>query len=233
VAEVGDHDDVEYLDLTAYGYTDSALPMQAVGWLGSEHGVQGGTATPLTSTELQLLQTASSRVRSLMLGVHECEFCRAVEGTGEFRYYLLSGVIHAAPTMIVHYAEQHGYRPPVELLSGLSESMRPHWDWRAERMCSILADESADMTWRADAAVDLALWDDRRAYDALRSALRDEELVDLAGSEIGRSLAAFSGRAYAHDLAGESLRPIVRSGIEKASDVDYGLFVRRVSPSRQ
>ncbi|MFI1992089.1 hypothetical protein [Actinoplanes sp. NPDC020271] len=224
---------MEFLDLTAYAYSESALPMKAVGWLGSEYGVQGGDATPLTGAELQLLKSASLRVRSLMLGVHECEFCWAVEGNGEFRYYLPSGVIHAAPTMIVHYAEEHGYRPPFELLSGLPEAMRPPWDWRAERLCAVLRDESADFVWRADAAVDLALWDDRRAYDALRSVLNDEELVDLAGSEVGRSLAAFSGRAYASDLADGYLHPVVRSGIEKASQIDYRLCVRPVPPLRR
>jgi hypothetical protein len=94
----------------------SALPMTAVGWLGGAYGVQGGAAAPLTAAELRLLQAASIRVGSLALGWHECEFCSAVEGNGEYRYYLPNGVIHAAPTMIVHYAERHGYRPPAEFV---------------------------------------------------------------------------------------------------------------------
>jgi hypothetical protein len=224
---------VEYLDLTAYVYSDCALPMRAVGWLGREHGLQGDAASPLAACELRLLQAASLRAGSLALGWHECEFCSIVEGNGEFRYYLPGGIVHAAPTMIVHYAEQHGYRPPAELLSGLSEAVRPQWDWRAERLCSILLDASADFDWRADAAVDLARWDDPRAYEALWSALQDEELVDCAGHEIGRSLVAYSGRAYAGDLTGEDLHPMVLFGIEKAYNVDYRFLIRPVPPPRR
>jgi hypothetical protein len=228
-----DHDVVEYLDLEAYTYSESLLPMKVVGWLGDEYGVQGGADAPLNGTELRLLEAASSRVRNLMLGLHTCEFCWTVEGTGEFRYYLPSGVILTAPTMIVHYAEQHRYRPPAELLDSLSEAMRPQWDWRAERLCAALLDDAADIEWRADAAVDLALWRDRRAYEALRSALRDEELADLVGNELGRSLAAFAGQAYATDLADGCVHPMVRHGIEVASDiVDHRVFVRPVQPYR-
>jgi hypothetical protein len=205
---------VEYVDLTAYTYSESVLPMKAVGWLGSEHGIQGGTAAPLTSTELRQLKAASSRVRRLMLGWHVCEFCRAVEGNGEFSYYLPTGDIHAVPTMIVHYAEQHSYRPPAELLNNLSEAIRPQWDWRAEYLCTFLLDGSADFVGRVGAAVDLSLWRDRRAYDALWSAMEDKELLDLAGDEVGRSLAAFADEPYASDLADGHLHHMVRSGIE-------------------
>ncbi|MEV6350903.1 hypothetical protein [Actinoplanes sp. NPDC051851] len=220
---------MEFLDLTAYTYSESMLPMRAVGWLGREHGVQGGAGMPLTGAELRLLKAASSRARRLMLGFHPCEFCGAVEGNGEFGYYLPGGVVHTAPTMIVHYAEQHGYRPPAALLSHLSEATRPQWDRRAELLCSVLADASADLGWRVDAAVDLALWTDRRAYDTLRSALRDEELVDVAGNELGRSLTAFAGQPYATDLGADGEHPLVRFGIERASTVDYREFVRPVS----
>jgi hypothetical protein len=207
--------------------------MRAVGWLGSEHGLRGGTGATLTAAELRLLRTASRRAGGLSLGWHECEFCSVVEGNGEFRYYLPGGVTYAAPTMIVHYAEQHSYRPPADLMDGLSEAVRPRWDWRAERLCSILLDASVDFDWRADAAVDLACWDDPRAYDALRRTLRDDELVDCAGEEIGRSLAAFDGRAYADNLAGENLHPLLRFGLEKASQVDHRVFIRPALSARR
>jgi hypothetical protein len=231
-AQARDHEIVEYLDLTPYVYTDSALPMTAVGWLGDEHGVQGGTATPLTDTELRMLQAASRRASNPMLGYHECEFCSVVRGNGEFRCYLPGGAIYAAPTMIVHYVVRHGYRLPVELLSGVSEAVRPRWDWRAERLRSILLDESADYSWRANAAADLGRWGDPRAHEALWSAVQDEELVDCAGDVVGRSLVSFAGRDYARDLAGEDLHPMVRFGIEKASWVDYRIFIQTVARQR-
>ncbi|KUL32955.1 hypothetical protein ADL15_18200 [Actinoplanes awajinensis subsp. mycoplanecinus] len=141
-------------------------------------------------------------------------------------------MLYAAPAMVVHYVEQHGYRPPADLLNGLSAAIRPRWDWRAERLCSILLDENADCGWRADAAIDLARWDDPRAHEALRSALIDDELVECAGDDIGRSLAAFTGRAHAGDLDEEDLHPMMRHGIEKALQIDCQVFIRLVPPSR-
>ncbi|BCY08769.1 hypothetical protein [Actinoplanes sp. L3-i22] len=204
---------MEYLDLTEYAYAESVLPMKAVGWLGTEHGIQGGTAAPLASAELRLLNAASTRGRRLMLGRHRCEFCQLDESSGEFSYYLPSGDIHAAPTMILHYAEKHSYRPPAELLDNLAESMRPQWDWRAEYLCALLLDESADFGARAEAVIDLSLWRDRRAFDALWSAMDDEEMVDLAGDELGHSLATSAGEPYAGGLTDSRLHHRVRLGI--------------------
>ena len=65
------------------------------------------------------------------------------------------------------------------------------------------------------------------------SALQDEELVDCAGHEIVRPLVAFFGCTYAGDLSAEDLYPMVRFGVEKASNVDYRLFIRPVPPPRR
>jgi hypothetical protein len=112
----------------------------------------------------------------------------------EYRYYLPDGEIYAAPMMILHYVEEHGYRPPGELRDGLRAAGQPRWDWRAERLHAVLLDQSADPDFRCQAAVDLANWNDLRALDALRCAAHDEDLADVAGDEIGRSLAAFVDR---------------------------------------
>ncbi|MDR7275219.1 DUF7919 family protein [Catenuloplanes atrovinosus] len=218
---------MEYLDLSPYAYTASPLPMTSVGWLGSEHGVQGGTGSPLTEAELRTLRAASRRVCNVMLGFHPCEFCEAVEGNGEYRYYLPGGRTFAAPAMIVHYAERHGYRPPREFLDGLPEAVRPAWDGRAESLREVLLDGAAGLEWRAEAAVDLAQWNDRRAFDALRQAVADAELADCAGDEIGRSLAAFAGRDYAAGLDRDGLPPSVRFGVADAARNDALTLVRR------
>ena len=140
------------------------------------------------------------------------------------------GRIFAAPVLLLHYAEQHGYRPPAQLLDALAEPAPLHWDGRAEHLCQVLLDEAADIGVRAEAAVGLACWDDRRAYDALWNSMRgDEELLDCAGDEIGRSLAAFSGRAYAKNLKVETLHTMVQFGIEKAAQDDYQMFLRTFS----
>jgi hypothetical protein len=219
---------VEYLDLTAYEFLRSVLPMTAAGWLGPEHGVQGGTEHPLTAGELRALRAASARVAMKTLGRHECEFCAAADGNGEFHYYLPDGAVFAAPTMILHYAEQHRYRPPAPVLLAGPAPLR--WDERADRLCSVLLDENADPTDRTEAAIGLARWDDRRAHDALWDAMRDEELLDCAGDEVGRSLAAFAGRAYARDPASETLHPMVRHGIGNAGQDDRRIFLHTRRP---
>jgi hypothetical protein len=119
--------------------------------------------------------------------------------------------------MILHYVEQHGYRPPRELLDGLREAEQLRWDWRAERLHAALLDRSQDPDIRCQAAVDLANWNDPRALSALRCVAHDEDLADVAGDEIGRSLAVFLNRGLVKDLRAEDLHGMVRYGLEEAS----------------
>ncbi|MBL7258119.1 hypothetical protein [Paractinoplanes lichenicola] len=213
---------MEYLDLSPYEFSSSALPMRSVGWLGAGHGVQGGTANPLTGSEMANLRAASRRVGSIALGFHQCEFCGEVEGNGEFRYYLPGGEIYAAPAMILHYAARHSYRPPRELLT---DFVPPVWDWRAERVRALLLDSSADFQWRAGAIVDIAQWDDRRGFDALWHVMtsdEDRELLECTSDDIGRSLAAFTGTG----LTAEDLHPYVRHAFETA-DTDQLVYLVR------
>lgn len=208
---------VEYLDLSPYDYLGFPLPMRAVGWLGRGYGVQGASMAPMTGVELERLRAASRRLGSRTLGWHDCDFCGAFAGNGEYRYYLPDGKIYAAPMMILHYVEEHGYRPPGELRAGLRAAGQPRWDWRAERLHAVLLDQSQDPDFRCQAAVDLANWNDPRALDALRRAAHDEDLANVAGDEIGRSLAAFVDRGLAMDLLAEDLHDMVRYGIDEAS----------------
>ncbi|MEV6370954.1 HEAT repeat domain-containing protein [Micromonospora musae] len=171
----------------------------------------------MTGAELERLKTSSRRIGSVTLGWHDCDFCGAFEGNGEYRYYLPDGEVYAAPMMILHYVEEHGYRPPRELRDGLETAGRPRWDWRAERLRGVLLDQSEDPDFRCQAAVDLVNWDDPRALDALRRAAHDEDLADSAGDAIGRSLAAFVDRGLARELLVEDLHVMVRHGIEEES----------------
>jgi hypothetical protein len=208
---------VEYLDLSPYDYLGFPLPMRAAGWLGRRYGVQGADAAPMTGTEVERLRAASRRLGNVTLGWHDCDFCGTFEGNGEHRYYLPDGEIYAAPMMILHYVEEHGYRPPRELREGLQAAAQPQWDWRAERLHAVLLDQSEDPDFRCQAAVDLANWNDPRALDALLRAAHDEDLADVAGDEIGRSLAVFVDRGLTCDLLAEDLHVMVRYGIEDAS----------------
>jgi hypothetical protein len=140
-----------------------------------------------------------------------------VQGNSEYRYFLPAGMIYAAPMLIVHYVEEHGYRPPRELLNGLRAAGNLRWDWRAERLRAVLLDPSGDFDFRCEAAVDLANWNDPRALEALRRAAHDEDLVDSAGDEIGRSLAVFVESGLAGDLRTEDMHVMVRYGMNEAS----------------
>lgn len=207
---------VEYLDLSPGDYSGFPLPVLAFGWLGLRHGVQGAGEPPMTDAEVELLRAVSHRAAGLMLGFHVCEFCGAARGNGEHRYYLPGGEILTAPVMVLHYVDVHGYRPPARLRENLHAVARPRWDWRAERLVAVLADQDEDFDLRCQAAVDLAQFRDRRAYDALLLAARDEELVDSAGDEVGLSLAAFVHHGLVEALPAGNWHSMVRIGIDQA-----------------
>lgn len=188
---------MEYRDLSPYEYAPFPLPLRCIGWLGREHGVQGEQEPPMTTAEFTRLKAASQRLGSVMLGVHECEFCpegSAFEGTGEYRYYLGNGETYSAPMMVLHYIEAHGYRPPLVFREGLAETGDLPWDSRAQRLSEILLDVSQNFDFRYEATIDLANWPDARALDALERATADEELAEIAGEEIHRSRELILGR---------------------------------------
>jgi hypothetical protein len=45
-----------------------------------------------------------------------------IVGSAEIRVHAPSGAIYAAPDMIIHYVEKHGYRPPDHFVQAV---MRP------------------------------------------------------------------------------------------------------------
>ena len=46
-------------------------------------------------------------------------------GGAELRVFSNSGVIYAAPDLIFHYVESHGYTPPDEFIVAMREGPRP------------------------------------------------------------------------------------------------------------
>ncbi|MFJ6650779.1 hypothetical protein ACIQPS_34705 [Streptomyces sp. NPDC091290] len=211
---------MEYLDLSLYEYRKFPLPMRSVGWLGRQFGVQGGVQNVATA-DMQLLAETSQRLGSVTLGTHECEFCLTgspFEGNGEYRYYDRNGDVFAAPMMILHYVGQHGYRPTVEFLESLKRVDRLDWDWRAERLLSILVDESEDFDFRCEAIIDLVNWrEDSRVLEALIYSIQDEELVDAAGDEIGRSLGILMSHGIGGNLHIDSLPEMVKIGLDQVA----------------
>jgi hypothetical protein len=114
-----------YEDLSRYSYTDSAVPMLNVGWLGADRTFPVGA---VNAGVVPALVRLAADPANLMRGSHTCQFChaespmmiqapgthqgRAFLGNGEIHVPGSDGVIYAAPTLIVHYIGAHGYRPP-------------------------------------------------------------------------------------------------------------------------
>jgi hypothetical protein len=193
--------------------------MRSIGWLGPEYGMQGGVSICFAQSDRERLGTASGRIASPMLGMHECEFCPRGSGTsgnGEYHYYMSNGDIYCAPVMILHYIDVHGYRPPEVFLESLRATDSLSWDWRAERLAGLLLDGTGDFDFRCEAAIDMANWKDIRSFDALKSACRDDFLADLVGEDLGYSLGTLlsCGPPY-HDRI-DDLSPRVKRGIEMA-----------------
>ena len=119
---------MEYVDLSPFTYWDSVIPMAAIGWLDDEYGIQGGDRPAMTEADVERLTAASWRMTNMSLGFHECELCDLspyFRGNGEYHYYLSDGITYAAPMMLLHYVEEHGYRTPVVFRSALRAAEEP------------------------------------------------------------------------------------------------------------
>lgn len=57
-------------------------------------------------------------------GYHTCEFCGQAHGIGNFGVPN-GNLLFVAPEMVVHYVEEHGYRPPVEFVEAVLRSPLP------------------------------------------------------------------------------------------------------------
>ncbi|MGW6454368.1 HEAT repeat domain-containing protein [Streptomyces sp. NPDC055078] len=211
---------MEYLDLSPYEYTKFPLLMLCIGWLGREHGTQGANEPPMEPNFLDRFRRASRRAGSIMLGVHDCEFCPQGDefvGNGEFRYYMSDGSVYSAPVMVLHYIEKHNYHLPAQFRESLTVTDGLSWDWRAKLLAKIVTDDSQDLDFRCEAIVDIANWKDPRALDALMKAARDEELVDVTGEEIGRSLGLtiLGCPSESENINTAGLAPRVHAGISQ------------------
>jgi hypothetical protein len=122
-----------YADLSPYEYTPSADGnVVNVGWLGCESDFQVGSVDE--SIRLGLRKRAENPL-NVMRGWHDCELCgmespiripplegvhgRISLGTGELWVVGDAGITYVAPTLIVHYVEDHGYVPPASFNAAL------------------------------------------------------------------------------------------------------------------
>jgi hypothetical protein len=126
-----------YDDLTPYEYGDP--PPRGgvnVGWLSDKHPFPKGDPP---AGLVEALAKLADRPENLYRGYHLCELCPSVEeaerstrrndlflGNGEI-HIRKNGTVYVAPTLVVHYVERHGYRPPDEfVIAALDAAAKPN-----------------------------------------------------------------------------------------------------------
>ncbi|KAF0863508.1 hypothetical protein [Pseudomonas sp. LD120] len=126
-----------FKDLSDYSYyLSGGLPsVKNVGWIDSRHYFERGDVPKAVVDKLHQLIAGSAvfdaHVNKIR-GIHPCNLCgeRNIEvSVGSKKIYIGSSEIwvpyacadgyFASPTMIVHYIEVHGYKPPDEFIEAL------------------------------------------------------------------------------------------------------------------
>jgi len=121
-------------DLTPYAYGHRLQPgVVHIGWLDGRHDYPKGRVAGHVIEKLKQLAT---RPTELYRGFHVCELCSHPKGlspeqdwewgksrasNGEIRV-ILGSTTYAAPLLIVHYIQEHGYLPPEEFLRAVIEA---------------------------------------------------------------------------------------------------------------
>lgn len=103
--------------------------IRAIGWLHPDHLYAKGVVSEDFLSRLRKFADRSGRSGEALyfawpVGAHTCEFCREAHGVGNFGVPS-DGLLFVAPEMIVHYVEEHGYRPPAEFVAAVLRSPLP------------------------------------------------------------------------------------------------------------
>jgi hypothetical protein len=112
-----------YPDLSPYEYAlDEPAGTVNLGWLEpSQPYPTGQTPQAFRARLLDLCR----RPVNLTVGYHACPFCPAGQpaprGSGEIRVPG-NARVYAAPALIHHYVEAHGYKPPEEFVQAVLRS---------------------------------------------------------------------------------------------------------------
>lgn len=125
-------------DLSPYRYENhNQEGVVHIGWLGAGHSYLRAPVSPELITKMKSLAQVPSE---LYRGYHICELCKMPDdlrgrpfpeqwerwaqfrkSNGEIRVSR-GGVTYAAPILITHYIEDHGYCPPPEFLKAIEEA---------------------------------------------------------------------------------------------------------------
>ncbi|MBL8019922.1 MAG: hypothetical protein JNM27_09670 [Leptospirales bacterium] len=122
-------------DLSPYSYGREIPGVQAVGWLSEKKSFPVGTVNAETLHKIRAL--AIDTRWNVMRGTHQCEIC-GPGGPGCNSELAVPdrarGIVYSAPSLITHYIEAHGYRPPDEFLEAVEAAPGFLKSWRAQGM---------------------------------------------------------------------------------------------------
>jgi len=138
-------------DLSAYEYFKGRPHALNVGWLDPAHAFMQGD---VPDGFVQRLRAVARRPVNQTRGFYVCPFCdfgstagadtaeryrrwREAEAlsSAEIRVVGRDGTAYAAPILICHYVEKHGYRPPPEFVQAVMERARPSAISRYLELC--------------------------------------------------------------------------------------------------
>lgn len=99
-------------------------PLLNIGWLDVAHPFTtfpDGVPVPVPAGFLDRLRGLPRSMATR--GWHRCPFCAGgPSGSAELRVAGPDGTVYAAPTLLIHYVEVHGYAPPPEFIEAVMAS---------------------------------------------------------------------------------------------------------------
>jgi hypothetical protein len=103
--------------------------VRAIGWLHPDHPYAKGEVSAEFLARLKEFTSRSADNGEALYfgafgGYYTCEFCGRAHGIGNFGVPA-GDLLFVAPEMVVHYIEQHGYRPPAEFVAAVLRAPLP------------------------------------------------------------------------------------------------------------
>ena len=103
-----------YQDLSPHTYTSYPKGCLNIGWLDGKSNYSKGHVSQEFIEKIK-----SIKMRIMHMGTHECEICNNKSGNGVSYISGEDNKIYAFPQMIVHYIEDHNYKPPQEFIDAV------------------------------------------------------------------------------------------------------------------
>ena len=119
-AGISDMKEIEYHHCPSLAYREDLASPIAVGWLGSKVPTSGEVPGALRDALRHACNTRGTDFGEL--GSHVCQVCEAHEDRAEF-IIAVEDRVYVLPRMVLHYVDEHGYRPPDVFL----EDLRRWW----------------------------------------------------------------------------------------------------------